>query len=180
MSEKLVYIENLRKYPSTFTVMKTVSVDGDNGKKVDVERPAGEVTVEKRMVDPSTGAVITSGFTAMTQTTYDALIAQSHVFAEFIKTGEYVLFDELPIEAQSPSDLIARTSNELAVANARIAELEDALKKGKNGSALVELQKKNEELSAQVNSLTDANAVATAKIAELSGELETLKNGGTL
>lgn len=169
-----VYIANLRKYSSTFTVLKTVKVDGDGGKKVEVQRPDVEVTFEKRNVDTMTGAVITSGYTALDKSVYDALIAQSPVFAGFIKSGEYIYHDELPEDALSGGEIIEKVSGELAVAKARIIELETMLATGSKDDLVIDLQKQLETAKDSVEALTATNTelkteldAANAKIADL-------------
>lgn len=178
MSGKKVYIENLRKYSSTFTVLETVEVAGDNGKKVKVERPAKDIEFVKRSTDPATGAVITSGFTAIDPDDYDALIKQSRVFEGFVLSGEYVKFDEIPAEAQSASDLVNKYANDLASANARIAELEALVAKGSSDAAVLDLQKKNETLAKANETLSADLESAKAKVTELQAALDKSSEGG--
>jgi hypothetical protein len=84
--------------------------------------------------DRNSGRQLESGFTAVEDSDYEALVKQSKLFTHAVEQKLLFVHDDLPAEAQTPHDMLVATRRELAAANARIAELEAALaEKGDKG-----------------------------------------------
>ena len=185
MSEKKVYIQNLRKYPSTFPIFVIGKAEGDGGVEVEVKQLEKELRFDIKRADPSTGILNSTGFTPVAEEDYDKLVEQNAVFRGFITSGEYVRFDDPPTEAFLTGDIVDNLQEKLDAALERISELEKAVTAGSSAEdrkKLKTLGELNEQLGKSVADITSAKELvekdleaANTKIADLEKALAEAK-----
>lgn len=118
MSEKTIYVQNLRKYETTYTVTKEVTEDGTTRTVRD-----HDVVIGVYKADPMTGAQLKSGYTEITQSDFDRLVKTDRVFAGFVADEDYVAHDTLPADALIGDALNAKLASDVTEANGKVVKL---------------------------------------------------------
>jgi hypothetical protein len=85
-------------------------------------------TFQPERIDATTGRVISTGYTALTEEEYRQLNEGSKTFTVYRDKHKLLVeYDELPAEAKTPQEALLDARNAERKAAARIAELEQSL-----------------------------------------------------
>jgi len=122
-NDESVFIKNNRQYQSNFVVKTTKVVDDGEGNKTKRAVIKFTKSFEPLRTDPVTGNVLTTGYTEVSKSEFEDL-KKLRVFAEYIKKGSFVCYDEAPADALLDSQLVNSLRRENKSLQSRIAELE--------------------------------------------------------
>jgi chromosome segregation ATPase len=123
-------------------------------------------TFQPERIDGTTGRVVSTGYTTLTDEEYDRLSETSRTFKHYRdKLGLLVECDDLPPEAKTPQEALVDARKKLREAQSRIAELEAETEKLK--AELLDAEKRYKDLF-------DASG-SGAGSTELAKELEAAK-----
>jgi len=129
-NDESVFIKNNRQYQSNFVVKTTKVVDDGEGNKTKRAVIKFTKSFEPLRTDPVTGNVLTTGYTEVSKSEFEDL-KKLRVFAEYIKKGSFVCYDEAPADALLDSQLVNSLRRENKSLRSRIAELEKLAEAGK-------------------------------------------------
>jgi len=122
-NDESVFIKNNRQYQSNFVVKTTKLVDDGEGNKTKRAVIKFTKSFEPLRTDPVTGNVLTTGYTEVSKSEFEDL-KKLRVFAEYIKKGSFVCYDEAPADALLDAQLVNSLRRENKSLRSRIAELE--------------------------------------------------------
>lgn len=129
-NDESVFIKNNRQYQSNFVVKTTKLVDDGEGNKTKRAVIKFTKSFEPLRTDPVTGNVLTTGYTEVSKSEFEDL-KKLRVFAEYIKKGSFVCYDEAPADALLDAQLVNSLRRENKSLRSRIAELEKLAEAGK-------------------------------------------------
>jgi DNA repair exonuclease SbcCD ATPase subunit len=137
-------------------------------------------TFQPERLDTTTGRVISTGYTALTEDEYKRLNEGSKTFTVYRDKHKLLVeYDELPPEAKTPQEALVDARNEARKAAARIAELESEIVRLKAGLLDAETRCK-EPRSASTDAevfekLRDRVSELEQSLADVAGERDKLK-----
>lgn len=137
----------------------------------------GSKTFEFRSaaVDKLSGAIISNGFTTVSDEDILALEKGSRVYDRYVKRGLLVVKDEIPSELKSIPEQLASAQAEIAALNAKIAELNPSKALEEATVEITALKKSNAALQ-EANADLEATAKELSQqLAEVVAELEEAK-----
>lgn len=126
-----VFIHNKDRYHLTCTAVEKIPAKDTLGRDITVNKKLFTVTFDSRTVDPMTGKIAATGYTAISQEQFDALSKGCWAFSKALKSGKIVKHAEAPKEALLDSQLINNLAQDNKAKDKRIAELEALLAEGK-------------------------------------------------
>lgn len=118
-----------------------------------------------RRVDPQTGLLSHTGYTALTGADFDSLIKDCKAFASDIANGALVKFDKAPQEALLDVDLINSLQIENDSLKAEVASGKELLKN--SAPRIAELEGIISEKDAEIAALKEELAKATSEPKDL-------------
>jgi hypothetical protein len=125
-----VFVKNTGRYDATFTALEKVSAKDQSGKEVLVDKKLFTKTFATHSKDPSTGRVVSTGYTAIEEDDYKKLLTSCKLFAASVKNGTLVKYGEAPADALLDTQLLEKLSAENKALKSRVAELEKQLVTG--------------------------------------------------
>jgi hypothetical protein len=115
-----VFIKNTTPYDQTFLLARKQTTDAPTMLN-DVE---SSVVFPTYLKDSATGQVIETGFTELDSEIYNRLLEEVKLFADALKRGALIKYDEAPPESLKDSQLLEKARAEAEALRQRIAELE--------------------------------------------------------
>ena len=165
MDDKMVFIKNPGMYDVTMSAVRVDDVDDGMGGTYQKRVPYLTKMFGIRRVDPQTGLLAHTGYTAITETEFKSFIKDCKAFSSDIASGSLVKFDKAPQEALLDVDLINSLKNENASLKAEIASGKDLLKN--SAPRITELEGIVSEKDAEIAALKEELAKATSEPKDL-------------
>lgn len=140
-------------------------------------RDLAEITFRPEVFDSFSGRIVFNGYTPVEDSLLVALNEQSALFRKMLETKSLVVFDDLPDDAKSVSDVAAELRAQIADLTAKNNELTALLEgdgKGDLNKKIKQLESDLAETKAALKDAGEQNGVLNEEVGRLTSELEKL------